>query len=111
VGVTNAAQVGVTAGMALSSGENRPAGHHYHALYTDKNDPFVAFGTTLPGIISTGPHVSPNSSLFFDSSPNQETRFWHYANDNPGATNECAESCGVAGTPAPYLQLLVCQKD
>jgi hypothetical protein len=112
VGVTNGAEVGVTAGTALSSGENRPAGHHYHALHTDKNDAFVAFSTTWPGMISAGPHVDPNSKITAISEPtNQEARSWHYANDNPGATNEAAETGGVAGTPAPYLQLLVCQKD
>eukprot|EP00054_Salpingoeca_dolichothecata_P029854 m.237691 g.237691 ORF g.237691 m.237691 type:complete len:115 (+) comp26560_c0_seq2:216-560(+) len=34
--------------------------------------------------------------------------YWHYTK---GATNEAAETGGVEGTNAPYLQVNVCKKD
>ena len=109
VGVAAGQPVGGTVGTALSLGENRPAGRHAHALFVDENDPFVAFNTTFKGIIdSSGLIESLGSIPGFVSSSGQSGMGWHYLQ---GATNSAARTGGVDGTPAPYVQLLVCQKN
>jgi hypothetical protein len=107
VGVALGGSIGTTVGTALSSGENRPAGHHAHALFDDYNDAWVGYDTTFKGIITGTLGTNPDSNRLGGSSVSQSTRGFHYTQ---GATNQIAESGGVAGTPAPYIQLLVCQK-
>jgi hypothetical protein len=108
VGTAPGQAVGGTVGSALSFSENRPAGRHAHALVVDENDPYVAFATTFRGIIdSTGLTESPGSVFDYVAAPGESTVYWHYS---MGATNSAARSGGVEGTPAPYIQLLVCQK-
>ena len=108
VGVAPGQPVGGTVGTALSLGENRPAGQHAHALYVDENDAFVAFNTTFRGIIDSSLAESFSSIPGFVSSSGQSGSSWHYTQ---GATNAAARNGGVDGTPAPYIQLLVCQKN
>ncbi|SRR5712692_10009606 len=110
VGTAPGQDVSGTVGSALSFGENRPAGRHAHALYLDFNDAFVAYHTTFLGIIDAGPVSSSGSVVGFVASPGQNSNFWHYTY-TPPATNAAGETGGVEGTPAPYIQLLVCQKN
>ena len=92
----------------MSLGENRPAGRHSHALAVDENDAFVAFSTTFRGIIDAVVPESPNTFFNTDIGSGESTSYWHYTQ---GANNAAARSGGVDGTPAPYIQLLVCQKN
>lgn len=109
VGTAPGQAVGGTVGTALSFGENRPAGRHAHALYLDFNDAFVLYHTTFMGIIDSGPSTLYGTGVMpdFVAAPGENTNAWRYSE---GATNAAGESGGVAGTPAPYVQLLVCQK-
>jgi len=108
VGVGPGQPVGDTVGTALSLGENRPAGRHFHALHDDFNDAFAAYSTTLQGILTGTQFQTTDSVPSYVFSASQNGRYFHYTQ---GATNAGAESGGVDGTPAPYIQLLVCQKN
>jgi hypothetical protein len=107
VGTAPGEDVSGTVGSALSFDENRPAGRHFHALHDDFNDAFAAYSTTLQGILTGTQFQTTNSIPSYVFSASQNGRYFHYTQ---GATNAGAESGGVDGTPAPYIQLLVCQK-
>ena len=75
--------IGTTVGTALSSQENRPAGEHSHSVQTRR-------------IFGTGGNWAAT-----DQTP---------VTDRLGPPLQ-TDSFGVPGTPAPYIQLLACQKN
>ena len=98
VGLQPGGALAATVGTALSDKEDRPVGKHGHAL-------------TDPG------HSHPfkiDSDLSYDGgsgAPAGEDSGVYTVNTVAATTNiSIAEAGGVAGTNAPYLQLLMCQK-
>ncbi|MEK7480954.1 MAG: hypothetical protein AAB604_02525 [Patescibacteria group bacterium] len=95
--------VGVTAGTALSSGEDRPVGQHNHTI----TDP----GHNHGGSTGSGGN-SPGGMAVQYSGGGTDIQGSHNHSIPTGGTNILVNNTGsVAGTNAPYLQLLVCQKD
>lgn len=94
VGVPSGGSVGTAVGTALSNGENRPAGAHFH--YYD--DHYVQAGfRNVDGAPSTG---------IYEVAPLTASTFSTYNGNNP------ADSSALkAGTPAPYVQLRACRKN
>ncbi|MDP3764880.1 MAG: hypothetical protein Q8R04_00050 [Nanoarchaeota archaeon] len=83
VGLQSGGSLGGTVGTALSGQENRPAGEHSHSVQTRR-------------IFGTGGNWAAT-----DQTP---------VTDRLGPPLQ-TESFGIAGTNAPYIQLLVCQKN
>lgn len=89
-----------TVGTALSNLENRPVGRHTHVV----SDP--GHSHTLPGnfyVHYVDPLIGP--WLFRPDAPTKATT----ESSTTGVT--IANAGSVDGTPAPYIQLLICQKD
>lgn len=96
VGLTNGGTKNTLVGTALSNQENRPTGVHNHSVtdtHTHSNGFNGGAGDRLVQTGTTGTAGQPAST---------------------GGTNAGAitvnNSSGVAGTNAPYIQLLVCSK-
>lgn len=87
-------------GAALGDQENRAVGQHSHTI-TDPGHIHNAFA--YPGMGS-----SPGYSTFWDNNANPNS----WPSVGPAQTGIQINPAGsVAGTNAPYLQLLACQKD
>lgn len=95
VGLQPGGTLGGTGGTALSNLENRPVGRHTHAV-------------SDPG--HSHQYTSPSAAALSRSGPN--TYGWAVtAQTSPATTGISMAPAGtVDGTPAPYLQLVVCQK-
>jgi len=100
VGLPSGGTLAGTAGTALSNLENRPVGQHTH---TANNSPHshTLFHEASIGLAGTD-FQQPSSTLAF-----------HYneTSNNAYTGITLANSGTVAGTNAPYTQLLVCQKN
>jgi hypothetical protein len=90
VGLQPGGTLGGTAGAALGNVENRPAGEHTHSYSDGKMT-----ATTFTYMHGSGSYANSqaNNSGYFDTA----------------RTTGNGDSLG-AGTNAPYLQLLVCEK-
>ncbi len=97
VGLVESGTLAATVGIALSDKENRPVGKHSHTI----NDPghsheLVTLGHFDGSIKGILPGSSKTSNI---------------ENITPAKTNITINESGlVEGTNAPYIQLLVCQK-
>ena len=99
VGLTSGGTLAGTAGTALTNLENRAVGSHTHAV-TDPGHSHTFTG--LSSVIGTyGPH---SYSAYVNSYTSVTT-------DSATTGISIASSGSVAGTNAPYLQLLICQKN
>lgn len=92
VGLPSGGTLAGTAGTALSDLENRPTGQHNHTATTS-----ITYYTQSAG----GSHTAFSEAGFYDSTASGSIA---------SATTTVNNSSGVAGTNAPFLQLLVCQK-
>jgi len=100
VGLPSGGTLSATVGTALTSGENRAVGLHNHGV----NDPAHSHFYDIPAGLTdanNGTAYDVASHLGFDT---RQTSF--------ATTGISIHNAGsVSGTNAPYLQLLVCQKD
>ena len=99
VASTTSSSVGKVIGKALSDTENRATGGHSHGV----ND---------PGHSHTFGPLFANSALSDNNMPSRGSHnpISGYAKTSAAKTGIAIASVGVAGTNAPYIQLLVCQK-
>lgn len=95
VGTPLGGNVATTTGTALSNQENRAVGQHTHTI----NDPGHTH-TGMTEITSSGSYGAGGSTHYYANSGG--------SNDTGITVNN---SGSVAGTNAPYVQLLTCQKN
>ncbi|MBI5631587.1 MAG: hypothetical protein HY921_11980 [Elusimicrobia bacterium] len=107
VGLPAGGALSGTAGTALSNLENRAAGRHWHPI-TDQQHSHGGWGANLAngGAYNTIVPWQNRGAAF--PGPNGYVQVTDNASTGITATNNNAGS--VAGTNAPYLQLLVCRK-
>lgn len=100
VGLPNGGTLAQEVGTALSSAENRAAGQHTHAI----SDP--GHSHTVDYDAMRGDNGGPIEYVTKDSSGTNRT-----LSTTSSTTGISVQNAGtVAGTNAPYIQLLVCQK-
>jgi hypothetical protein len=99
-------------GTALSDQENRPVGQHTHTLSVILNDP----GHRHNGHATSAPvagHSAPGAGYTAANNDNTSGGDDFTTTQTTGITVSSATAANAgttAGTNAPYLQLLVCQK-
>lgn len=101
VGLPSGGTLSGTAGTALSDKENRPVGQHTHSINDPGHNHSLYQTYTLLGLGGDDwQQTSANSA-------------WHYDIQSGSAhTGISIDNAGtVAGTNAPYIELLVCQKN
>lgn len=98
VGLPSGGTLGATVGTALSNLENRPVGQHTHGV----TDPGHDHGTDAAMATTIGGSLGNTLSHAFIPTDLTDTSYTGITLNNSG---------DVSGTNAPYLQLLVCQKD
>jgi len=98
VGLPSGGTLAGTAGTALSNQENRPVGQHNHGI----TDPQHQHTVNAQATGATGGTEKP-----FRQSGTLNIAVTNFAATEITVNNEGS----VAGTNAPYLQLLICQKD
>jgi hypothetical protein len=108
VGMGSGGTLGVTVGTALNDQESRAVGTHSHGI-TDPGHSHAINGSgaslQVPNAIISFNGRGPISAL--PEAPNAFT-----TGIMPSTTGVTVDPAGaVAGTPAPYVQLLACQKD
>ena len=101
VGLPSGGTLAGTMGTALVNLENRPIGQHNHGVtdpghnHTLYIDPYPSRYSVAPG---SNPYVPDAGYYTYTTSSNQ--------------TNITINNAGtLAGTNAPYIQLLICQKN
>lgn len=101
VGLPSGGTLNGTAGTALSDQENRPVGQHTHTVNSSQHRHTV-YAVNSIGLAGTdyGQGASSTQAVHYNETA---------GNAYTGIT--LANSGTVAGTNAPYIQLLVCQKD
>lgn len=99
VGLVASGTLATQVGTALTNQENRPVGQHTHTQNAHGHN-FHATGTPVAG------HSAPGSVI---AANNDQTSGGDDAVTQTTATNQNAGS--VAGTNAPYIQLIVCSKN
>jgi len=96
VGLNSGGLLGGTSGQALSDQENRAVGQHTHTI-TDPghnhSSSYSLSGNINPACCGAGINASSSNT------------------DSATAGITIQNSGSFAGTPAPYIQLLICQKD
>ena len=102
VGLPAGGTRGLPVGTALSDGENRPAGSHTHPL----NPPILNAQRQINWYGATGGGYPNYTDL---QAGGMEPHWWGDTLAGGIVVDDPVGS--VAGTPAPYLQLLVCKKD
>lgn len=107
VGLQPGGTLGGATGTALTNNENRPAGQHTHSINDPghihgPSDQWAYFGTADSGSLRRPVFaIKPDDTLNSDVQVN--------ASNITGISINAFGS--VPGTNAPYIQLLVCQKD
>ncbi len=100
VGLPSAGTLAGTAGTALTNLENRPVGQHAHTI----TDPGHAHSLTI--FASDQNYITKVRT--YDGGPTPLPNF----STATATTSVTVDSTGtVAGTNAPYIQFLVCQKN
>ncbi len=103
VGAPNGISTGTVVGTALSNGENRPAGNIVETVH----DPGHSHSYANPD--------NTSSNVLETQSGNTEVAYYAPGTPNTGTAytgiTVTNNSSSVAGTNAPYIQLLVCQKN
>jgi hypothetical protein len=117
VGLTDGGTLSATVGTALSDSEDRPVGLHTHGI----NDPGHSHSIYDPGHTHGMGEVAVSGSAHGDlnGAPNWlslYTRSTYRSTTgisiNSSTSRVTVQDAGtVSGTNAPYLQLLVCEKD
>src|SRR4051812_28789372 len=106
VGVPTGGTLDSVVGTALSDQENRPTGRHNHAI----TDPGHAHDIGVRTDVNAG--NVPVNSIQANGAGAQVGVVGHTVSATTGITvNDSSGASGVAGTNAPYLQLLACRKD
>src|SRR4051812_28506459 len=101
VGLPAGGTAGAAVGTALSDQENRPTGQHTHGV-TDPGH-FHAVGYDTEQLANTGNTIGGTRIQGGTNSGSE--------NSDPAFTGISIQAAGaVAGTNAPYLQLLVCRR-
>ncbi len=103
VGTPAGGTTGAAIGTALSAGENRPVGAHTHGVVDPGHTHNAAAGNTINAGNVPFVRFQSNGSAAADSAGTLTT-----ASKTTGIT--IASAGAVAGTPAPYVQLLACKK-
>jgi len=98
VGKPSGGTLAGTAGTALSNLENRAAGQHTHTVDDPGHSHYVFHN---PGIGLAGLDYDAGTNFDFDNPVGTDSSYTEISVDNAG---------NVAGSNAPYMQLLVCQK-
>ena len=102
VGLPPGGNLALQVGTALANGENRPTGVHSHAVI----DPGHSH-TTFIGV-GASPRPGPDQVL---NAVNPTGGLRPYDSDTRATGISIAPAGVGAGTNAPYLQLLACQKN
>ncbi|MCX7616023.1 MAG: hypothetical protein N2Z68_01380 [Patescibacteria group bacterium] len=99
VGLPAGGTLAATVGTALSNQENRPVGQHSHTIYDPGH--YHTNSSLLNGSTGWGGSAGAGAILYSGDS-----------NDTISFTGITVNDAGtVAGTNAPYIQLLACQKN
>ncbi len=101
VGLPAGGTLGATVGTALSNQENRPVGQHTHTI----NDP----GHNHP--LFHKPSIGLSGTDFMPNSGATLALQYPYPSNSAQTGISLLNTGSVAGTNAPYIQLLVCQKN
>ena len=114
VGWQSGGTVGGTVGTALTAGENRAVGLHSHTATVDSHahaivDPGHSHTVARGSIAGTTMVSGASSSVGTVSSSVGYTGITSTELAQPGVT--VANAGSVSGTPAPYIQLRMCQKN
>jgi hypothetical protein len=121
--------LGAAVGTALTDGQDRATGRHTHSAsspahtHTSQNHAHTVephthsyhtnnmyAGIANPGSGTWG-WVPENSGVYIDTGATGLTTSWVAPAINATAATVTVNNAGAAGTNAPYLQLLACQKD
>jgi hypothetical protein len=97
VGLPSGGTLAGTVGTALSNNENRPVGQHTHTASGASHDHYYQMPVSYVGVSSGSSYNVPTGT----GSTNTSASAVSVTVDNAGS---------VAGTNAPYIQLLTCQK-
>ena len=121
VGLPAGGALGATIGSPLNDGENRPVGQHAHSATDSGHSHPASDSGHQHGMYPSGPPnqgiISPatqNANGVIDYPPYSMRTTVGFANITvgTGVANISVESAGtVPGTNAPYVELLVCQKN
>lgn len=102
VGLNNNGTLGAATGTALNNSENRAVGQHNH---------FIMAASTSSGATALTSSNQLSRALDYGPAPS-----FNYGGDIAGTSTAASlgltsNSGSVAGTNAPYIQFLVCQKN
>lgn len=108
VGLPAGGSLASQVGTALSNLENRPVGRHDH---DSTAQPHAHSLSVAEGVGSANPADSVTTLMVTDSSSGQRGIFTGNWNNTTGVLDQFANHQPmVAGTNAPYIQLLACRK-
>jgi hypothetical protein len=109
VGLPASGSLASPVGTALSNLENRPVGRHDHGSFAQ---PHAHSLSVAEGVGSANPANSETTLMVTESTTDQRGMFTGNWNDTTGVTDKFANGQSmVAGTNAPYIQLLACRKE
>jgi len=100
VGLNSGGNLAAVVGDDLSDQENRPAGQHIHT--TNMNDPGHLHSVTRTTTDNCSPNGGGNPNSVSSRNTSSNTTGISVTLNNPTGS--------IAGTPAPYIQYLVCEK-
>lgn len=106
VGIPTGGTLDALVGTALSDQENRPTGRHNHAVTDPGHSHDIGVRSTING------GNTPVNSIQGNASSPDLSLIGHTMSATTGiSVDDSSGASGVAGTNAPYLQLLACRKD
>ncbi|MCM2267526.1 MAG: hypothetical protein NDI60_07085 [Elusimicrobiales bacterium] len=105
VGLTNGGNLLAAVGTALNDQEDRPVGAHLHSITTP------AHNHNLPSIYAGGDTPNDDFGLSVREVDISIPMLTMQTFNGGASTFNSASTGAVAGTNAPYLQLLTCQRD